>query len=139
AATAAALREAVAQMESERVREASLRDELVRGVLAAVPDARLTTTSPVLDGHAHFLFPGANGDALIMLLDARGIEASTGSACAAGVNRASHVLEAMGVPQVDAAGALRLSLGRTTTAQDVEKVVREIADVVERSRVAGAL
>ncbi|MCT1412181.1 cysteine desulfurase family protein [Corynebacterium sanguinis] len=138
-ATAVALREAVAEMESERVREASLRDELVRGVLAAVPDARLTTTSPVLDSHAHFLFPGANGDALIMLLDARGIEASTGSACAAGVNRASHVLEAMGVPQVDAAGALRLSLGRTTTAHDVEKVVREIVDVVKRARVAGAL
>ncbi|QPK84030.1 cysteine desulfurase [Corynebacterium qintianiae] len=137
AATAAALREAVAESDRARREIGALRDALVAGVLASVPGARVTSAEPVLPGHAHFLFPGANGDALIMLLDSRGIEASTGSACAAGVNRSSHVLEAMGVPQREAAGALRLTLGRTTTTSDVELVVREIAVVVERARVAG--
>lgn len=139
AATAAALREAVAEMEDAASRVAALRDELVRAVVSTVPDTVVTTAEPALPSHAHFRFPGANGDALIMLLDTRGIEASTGSACAAGVNRASHVLEAMGVPERELSGTLRLTLGRTTTREDIDLVVREIADVVERARVAGSL
>lgn len=139
AATAAALREACAEMQREGEKEASRRDRLVAEVLREVPDARVTVTEGVLPSHAHFLFPGASGDAMIMLLDARGIEASTGSACAAGVNRASHVLEAMGISPREASGALRLTLGRTTTDDDVDAVIREIAKVVETARVAGSL
>ena len=139
AATAAALREATAEMERAREREVQLRDALVDGILATVPDARLITQEPALSAHAHFVFPGANGDSLIMLLDSRGIAASTGSACAAGVNRSSHVLEAMGMTPEEAGGALRLTVGRTTSRQDVDAVLREIGDVVERARVAGAL
>src|SRR4029079_4968948 len=84
-------REAVARV-------TALRDELVAGVLAAVPDAVLSG-DPVdrLPGNAHFAFPRCDGDAPLMLLDARGVECSTGSACSAGVAQPSHVLVAMGL------------------------------------------
>lgn len=137
AATAAALEEAVAELSSEHQRLSTLRDRLVRGVLERVPDAVLLTTQPALPGHAQFLFPGADTDSLLMLLDAAGIEASAGSACAAGVARASHVLEAMGYP--DARGALRLTLGRTSGPEDVDTLLAAIGGVVERARAAGAL
>ncbi len=95
------------------------------------------TTEPALPGHAHMSFPGAEGDSLIMLLDAAGIDAATGSACSAGVNRASHVLTAMGVPVEVARGALRLTLGHTTTEEDVARIVEVLPGVVERARAAG--
>ncbi|WP_291313845.1 cysteine desulfurase family protein [Corynebacterium sp. UBA2622] len=139
AAAAAALTEAVAEMEREREDVAKLRDRLVRGVVERVPGTVVTVEDNVLPGHAHLLFPGANGDALIMLLDMKGIEASTGSACSAGVHRTSHVLEAMGVDGRESMGALRLTLGRTTTEGDVDLLLAEIAGVVERARVAGSL
>jgi cysteine desulfurase len=72
-----------------------------------------------------------------MLLDARGIECSTGSACSAGVAQASHVLLAMGAEEPRARGSLRLSLGHTSTEADVLAVVDSIAAVVERARRAG--
>ena len=68
-----------------------------------------------LPGNAHFTFPGCEGDSLLMLLDAAGIECSTGSACTAGVASASHVLIAMGVDPPIARGSLRFSLGHTST------------------------
>ncbi|WP_288832512.1 cysteine desulfurase family protein [uncultured Corynebacterium sp.] len=139
AAAAAALTEAVAEMEEETRGVEKLREKLVRGVVDLVPDTIVTVEGPTLPGHAHFLFPGASGDAMIMLLDAKGIEASTGSACSAGVHRMSHVLEAMGVGRREGMGALRLTLGRTTTEDDVNAVLGEIAGVVERARAAGAL
>ena len=97
------------------------------------------THEPALSGHAHLIFPGANPDALIMLCDAAGIEVSTGSACAAGVVRYSHVLEAMGVAADAGMGALRLTLGRTTTRDDVALVLDHIEGVVERARAVGEL
>ena len=90
-----------------------------------------------LPGNAHFSFPGCEGDALLLLLDARGIECSTGSACSAGVPQPSHVLLAMGVPEALARGSLRFSLGHTSTAADVDAVVEAIGPVVERARRAG--
>ncbi len=90
-----------------------------------------------LPGNAHLTFPGCEGDSLLYLLDARGIECSTGSACQAGVPQPSHVLSAMGIPDPEARGALRFSLGRTTTEVDVKAVVTEIGAVVERARGAG--
>lgn len=138
AATAAALAEAVSDMEAENVRIRKLRDELVAGVVRTVPDAVLTTREPALPGHAHFIFSGAHGDSLIMLLDALGIEASTGSACHSGVNRMSHVLEAMGVDAETGIGALRVTIGRTTTQEDVAYFLEHIGEVVERARLAGS-
>jgi cysteine desulfurase len=116
-----------------------LRDLLISGVLQAVPDAALNG-HPVrrLPGNAHLSFPGCEGDSLLMLLDARGIECSTGSACSAGVAQPSHVLLAMGADQQRARGALRLSLGHTSTESDVRTVIEAIGPVVERARRAGA-
>ncbi|HEV2886683.1 MAG TPA: aminotransferase class V-fold PLP-dependent enzyme, partial [Jatrophihabitans sp.] len=116
-----------------------LRDQLIVGVLEVIPDAVLNG-HPVhrLPGNAHLSFPGCEGDSLLMLLDARGIECSTGSACSAGVAQPSHVLLAMGADEQRARGALRLSLGHTSTEQDVRTVIEAIGPVVERARRAGA-
>ncbi|MGQ0846608.1 MAG: cysteine desulfurase family protein [Sporichthyaceae bacterium] len=121
-------------------RIARLRDALVEGVLAAVPDARYNG-DPVhrLPGNAHFSFPGCEGDSLLMLLDARGIACSTGSACSAGVARPSHVLLAMGSAEETARSSLRLSLGHTSTEEDVSTFLEALPAVVERARRAGAV
>ena len=135
AATAVALEEAIAEhTEIER-----LRDALIEGVRQRVDGVVVATQEPALPGHAHFMFPGANADALIMLLDVQGISVSAGSACASGVLRMSHVLEAMGYSEREAMGALRVTVGRTNTAQDVEAFLNAIPDVVEKARAAGAL
>lgn len=137
AATAAALEEAVGEISEETTRLTALRDTLRAGILARVDDVLVHTTEPALPGHLHLSFPGAEGDSLIMLLDAAGIEASTGSACASGVNRASHVLLAQGVGERDTRGAVRFTLGHTSTGEDVDAVLAVIAEVVARARTAG--
>lgn len=139
AATAAALREALAEREAENARVSQLRDELIERIVAAVPNTLVTTPEPRLPGHAHLMLPGAEAESMLMLLDSLGIEASAGSACSAGVHRLSHVLEAMGVPTEEGMGALRLTLGRTTTAADIDTVVAELPAVIERARLAGSL
>ncbi|MDO5076609.1 cysteine desulfurase family protein [Corynebacterium sp.] len=137
-ATAAALEEAVATMAAEHTRLAGLRDELRDRILAEVDDVLIHTPSHgALPGHLFVSFPGAEGDSLIMLFDAVGIECSTGSACAHGVNRASETLLAQGVSEQHARSALRFSLGRTTTAADIDAVAAQVGDVVRRARIAG--
>jgi cysteine desulfurase len=121
-------------------RLAALRDDLVDAVRAAVPDAVLRGDPDAagrLPGNAHFTFPGCEGDSLLYLLDARGVECSTGSACQAGVPQPSHVLLAMGVAPADARGALRFSLGWPSTEADVDTLGAAIGPVVERARRAG--
>jgi cysteine desulfurase len=123
----------------ERVaRLAGLRDSLVKAVCAAVPDA-VVNGDPVdrLPGNAHVSFPGCEGDSLLLLLDARGIECSTGSACTAGVARPSHVLQAMGLDDAVSLGSLRFSFGDGSTEADVAAVADAIGPVVERARHAG--
>ena len=125
------------QRAEEAERLAALRDDLVRQVLAAVPDAVLNGPPPGPDrlpGNAHFSFPGCEGDALLMLLDAAGIACSTGSACTAGVAEPSHVLLAMGADDLRARGSLRFSLGHTSTKHDVDAVGLVIREVVDRAR-----
>jgi cysteine desulfurase len=137
AAFAVAAQIAVKRQEEEAARLAGLRDELIERVLAAVPDAVLNGAPPGpgrLPGNAHFSFPGCEGDALLMLLDAKGIACSTGSACTAGVAQPSHVLLAMGADEPRARGSLRFSLGSTSTAADVAAVGEVIAEAVERAR-----
>ena len=119
-------------------RVAALRDALVAGVLDRVPDARLNGhPTERLPGHANLTFPGCEGDALLMLLDARGVECSTGSACSAGVSQPSHVLVAMGASDADAKCSLRFSLGHDSTEDDVLAVLDAIGPAVERARRAG--
>ena len=129
------------QRADEAGRLAALRDDLVRQVLAAVPDAVLNGPPPGPDrlpGNAHFSFPGCEGDALLMLLDANGIACSTGSACTAGVAEPSHVLLAMGADDSRARGSLRFSLGHTSTKHDVDALGLVIREVVDRARRAAA-
>ncbi|NWJ74113.1 cysteine desulfurase [Pseudonocardia sp. ICBG1122] len=143
AGLATAVVESVAAAPRRRVHLAGLRDELVRVVRTEVPDAVLngdTTDSRVdggpgrLPGNAHLSFPGCEGDSLLMLLDAHGIDCSTGSACTAGVAQPSHVLLAMGADECTARGSLRFSLGHTSTSADVAAVAGAIRSVVERAR-----
>lgn len=136
-ATAAALREASESLESERARLRALRDTLARGISHSIDNVHIHTHEPALESHLSVCFPGAEGDSLLMLLDAAGIEAATGSACHAGVNRASDVLLAMGVNEADARGALRFTLGYTTTAADVERVLEVLPRIVAQARAAG--
>ena len=119
-------------------RVAALRDELIAGVLAAVPDVTVNGhPADGLPGIANLSFAGCEGDALLMLLDARGVACSTGSACSAGVAQPSHVLLAMGAGPAAAKGTLRFSLGSSSTADDVAAAVAAIAPSVERARKAG--
>lgn len=135
-----AVEESVGGREEFAVRVGALRDTLVAGVQDVVPDAVLRgarDTSRRLPANAHFTFPGCEGDSLLYLLDSAGIEASTGSACQAGVPRPSHVLLAMGVDEVAARGALRFSLGHPSTAADVDALLAALPGVVDRARAAG--
>ncbi|MGW4357142.1 aminotransferase class V-fold PLP-dependent enzyme, partial [Nocardia sp. NPDC004582] len=115
-----------------------------------VPDALLNGPDPAhsvahdgatgglrLPGNAHFTFPGCEGDSLLMLLDAAGIECSTGSACNAGVAGPSHVLLAMGVEPGRARGSLRFSLGHDSTDADIDALLAALPQVVERAKAAG--
>jgi cysteine desulfurase len=125
----------------EAKRLAALRDDLIAQVTAAVPDAVLNGEPPGpgrLPGNAHFSFPGCEGDALLMLLDARDIACSTGSACTAGVAQPSHVLLAMGADQARARSSLRFSLGYSTVQADIDALGAVIGEVVERARRAAA-
>jgi cysteine desulfurase len=138
AGLAVAVETSVAARPVVAARVAALRDELVAGVLARVPGAELNGDPAArLPGNAHLTFPGCEGDSLLMLLDARGIECSTGSACSAGVARASHVLLAMGADPDAARGSLRFSLGHTSTPADVAVLLDVLGPVVDRARLAG--
>jgi cysteine desulfurase len=142
AAFALAVETAVKEQVERSQRLGELRDDLVRRVLAEVPDAQLNGEDSLaperrLPGNAHFSFPGCEGDALLMLLDARGVECSTGSACSAGVARPSHVLLAMGHDEERARASLRFSLGHSSQPADVDALVAAIGGVVERARMAG--
>ncbi len=136
-AFAAAVQVATERRVGEAERLTALRDDLIRQVKAAVPDAVLNGAAPGpgrLPGNAHFSFPGCEGDALLMLLDARGIACSTGSACTAGVAQPSHVLLAMGADEARARGSLRFSLGHSSSQRDVDALGEVIGEVVERAR-----
>ncbi|MCO1660232.1 cysteine desulfurase family protein [Pseudonocardia humida] len=145
-ALAKAVEVAVADMPRRAATLSGLRDDLIGKVLASVPDATLNGDpgTAVIDGgpsrlpgNAHLSFPGCEGDSLLMLLDAHGIECSTGSACTAGVAQPSHVLLAMGADEATARGSLRFSFGHTSTHADVDAVAAVIGQVVERARRAG--
>jgi cysteine desulfurase len=146
AAFAAAAAASRAEQPAEFERLTVLRDRLIEGVLAAVPDAILSgpplgqakpDAPDRLPSIAHFCFPGCEGDSLLLLLDARGIFCSTGSACSAGIAQPSHVLLAMGAAEELARGSLRFSLGRTSTEADVDALLEALPAVVTRARAAG--
>jgi cysteine desulfurase len=124
--------------EEERLRE--LRTELVGSVLAAVPGAVPYGAAECdrLPGIANIGFPGCSADAILMLLDAAGIDCSTGAACSAGVSQPSHVLLAMGCRATEARSALRFSLGHTSIRADVKALVAALPEAVQRAKAAAA-
>ncbi|MDH4658041.1 cysteine desulfurase family protein [Corynebacterium pyruviciproducens] len=136
-ATAVALKEAVGEIDEEKQRLTELTARLRQGLEGSVDKLEIYTHSPHLPGHLFVSFPGAEADSLIMLFDSLGIEVAAGSACSSGVNRASHVLEAMGVEEKTSRGAIRFTLGRTTTDEDVDYLLAQAPGVVERARRAG--
>jgi cysteine desulfurase len=125
-------------IEERQRRLRALRDRLVARVRLSVPNAVLRGDPDWrLAGNAHFTVPGCEGDSLLFLLDVAGFSVSTGSACQAGVPEASHVLLAMGVSEVDARGALRITLGPETTEAEVDAFVAALPDAIERASAAG--
>jgi len=129
---------AVGSLESTAARLRMLRDRLIDGVLDSIDDVHLNGAryAQRLPGNTHFTFNGCEGDSLLMLLDANGIECSTGSACTAGVAQPSHVLLAMGADAARARGSLRLSLGHSSTEADVDAALRVLPAAVTRARQA---
>ncbi|MGA0566260.1 cysteine desulfurase family protein [Rathayibacter sp. KR2-224] len=150
-AAAAAFAVAAAAAEENRPAEtrrlAALRDRLIRGVRTLVPGAVLSGPDPLsaheggsdarLVSNAHFTFPGCEGDSLLFLLDAAGVEVSTGSACQAGIPEPSHVLRAMGRSEDEARGALRITLGRTSTDADVDALLAALPGAYAQASLAG--
>ena len=136
---AVAAQASVAALDAERGRLTALRDRLIAGVRAAVPEARLSGPEggARVASNAHFTFPGAQGDSLLFLLDAAGVAVSTGSACQAGIPEPSHVVLAMGRAESEASSALRITLGRTTTAADVGAFLAALPDAYARAAKAG--
>ena len=139
AAFAAAAELAVAERESEAARLGVLRDRLVDGIRHVVPEAQLLGDAQRrLPGNAHLLFPGVAGETLLFLLDQQGIAVSTGSACQAGVPEPSHVVRALGRSDDEARSVLRVTLGRTTTAADVDALLAALPEAHARAAAAGA-
>ncbi|MGB2567488.1 cysteine desulfurase family protein [Micromonospora citrea] len=139
-AFAVAVEAAVKGQQEYAARVAALRDDLVRRVREAVPEV-IFNGDPTdrLPGNAHFSFPGCEGDALLLLLDAQGIACSTGSACSAGVAQPSHVLIAMGADHDRARSSLRFTLGHTSTPAEVDALIAALPAAVERARRAASL
>jgi len=129
-----ALELATKEMKKEDKRLTELRRKLIEG-LEKIPDSWLNGhPEKRLAGNVHFCFRFIEGESLILLLDQKGIEASTGSACSSKSLKPSHVLTAIGLKPEEAHGSLRLTMGRFTKEEDVEKVLETVPGVVERLR-----
>ena len=136
---AAAASEAQAHREENFAKIHELKVHLLNSLKSKVPDIRVNGgVEPSLPGIVNITFPGTESDGLLLLLDAEGIAASTGSACSAGVPRASHVLLSMGISEVDARSSLRFSLGRSNTVAEIDHLASVIDSVVGRARAAHA-
>lgn len=144
AAFAMASKLAVSDLDSHAEKMRELQSYLIESVMRVVPEARLNGPQPGseydrLPNNIHFSFPGCEGDSLLMLLDAAGIDCSTGSACTAGIPEPSHVLLAMGVDEKTARASLRFSIGRSTTSGEIDRLAEVLPGVVERATRAGSV
>lgn len=132
---------AMAEMESEGQRLSALRDRLIAGLREAIPYARLNGPEGMgrLPNNVNMSFVGVEGETLLLDLDLAGIAASTGSACASASLDPSHVLMAMGLSHEEAHGSVRLTLGRTSTEEEVDRVVEALTEIVARRRAMSPL
>lgn len=123
------------ETEKNNKKIAALRDKLVEGIMKNIPDAILNTDKKnATPAHAHFSFLGVEGESILIALDLAGIAVSTGSACASGSLKASHVLLAMGIKSEVAHGSIRFSLGKHTTEAEIKKVLKILPPIIERLR-----
>jgi cysteine desulfurase len=137
---AVALQIAHAERATESDRLQQLRDRLINGILASVPDCELTGHPLMrLPNHASFVVKFVEGESLLLSLDMEGIAASSGSACTSASLEPSHVLTAMGYPPEVAHGSLRLTLGRSTTSESIDHVLAVLPPIVERLRAMSPL
>ena len=137
-AFAAAVQSAMRDLDSNAERVRSLRAKLIAAIKSEVPDATLNGVADgdILPGIANISFPQTESDSLLLLFDAEGIACSTGSACSAGVQEASHVLMAMGLTEKEARSSLRFSVGTSNTDADIEYLQTCIKRVIDRARAA---
>lgn len=128
--------EIASQERKETVKKVTqLRERLIKGVLSKVPDSQLTGhPTKRLPDIASFLIKGVEGEALLLHLDSLGIGASSGSACTSGILKPSHVLLAMGISPQQAHGSLRFSLGKQTTREEIDYVIKVLPGIVEKLR-----
>jgi len=137
---AEALKLTSAEREAHNAHFTRLRDQLMAGVLAAVPDSRLTGhATRRLPNHASFVFPGLDGNELLMHLDLAGFAASSGSACKTGDPEPSEVLLALGLSRESALGSLRLTVGRPTTEADIDRLLAALPGIVDKMRSVAAV
>ena len=128
---------AVADMSEREARLEKLRDSLEQSVLSAIPQVQKTISGPRIGHTASFVFPGVQSDSLLFLFDQHGISVSAGSACQAGVLGASHVLLAMGYSEAESSAVIRVTLGHSTTDEDIELFTSAISDVYATALKAG--
>ena len=137
-AFALAAKLAVAEVHARTAEFEALRDRLIAGVLATGAEVVLTRgDAPALPNNAHFTFAGCTGDSLLFLLDMAGVSVSTGSACTAGVPRASHVVMAAGRAENEAIGSMRVTLGWNSTDADVDALLAALPAALEGALKAG--
>lgn len=142
AAFAAAMRYSVSILDEHAATLRGLQEYLISAITSAVPGAIFNGPPPGegrLPNNTHFSFPGCEGDSLLMLLDAAGIDCSTGSACTAGIPEPSHVLLSMGVDEKTARASLRFSLGRDSSKEGIDQLAQALPGVVERAQRAGSV
>jgi cysteine desulfurase len=139
AAMAAAIRDTSSRMEENTARLKAARDRVIKG-LSEIPHSALNgDAASRLPGNINFCFEGIEGESLLLLLDDKGIQASSGSACTSGSLDPSHVLLAIGLPHAVAHGSLRLSLSEETTDDDIDHILQAVPQVVERLRAMSPL
>ena len=135
---ATALTRAEERRDADNAHCRALRDRLIAGIRAAIPDTRLNGPPPGderrLPNNVNVAFPGVDGESLIIALDLAGVAASSGSACTTGATEPSHVLRAIGVPEEAIAGSLRLTVGRDNTPEQIERVLALLPEVVGQLR-----
>ena len=126
---------AAASLAHDTVRISALRDDLERGLLQRVPQSRANAAlAPRIPNTTNILFPGVDGEALLIALDLKGLSCSTGAACSSGAVEPSHVLTAIGLTPAEARSSLRFSLGRPTTRQEIDTALLVIPQAVEQLR-----
>lgn len=119
----------------QNIKIRQLRDKLIKGILKSIPDSKLNgSATERLPNNANFTFLGAEGEAMLIALDQKGIAVSTGSACSSKSLEPSHVLLALGLTPEEAHCSLRITLGRYTTKEEIEKVLKVLPPIVERLR-----